>query len=400
MYATVKDVAWAKSVGDANYEFLPDGGVRLISVDEHASVVLSPHRQDFTVCYLSRVSEELNRPCTKRGKDNSENEKFGKNKGRDKNKSAVQEDVSKEHGDDRQRGNFSDLAVNQRLNARLDHDKGHCGRSHPGITDDDKSILPEDKTESPRSEGLPSPRPIDPLHGRLQDELNMSPISVASDMKSYNVSPQQKETEFNRFSTPTNFVTNHREDNKHCDRNSTPTNLQSNASEQVVDIGGKRSAFKYYDHGQENSQDGSFLETLQSKQSVDSDPHAKSNLKENAAIETELSDHYSNNASGRLYLSDSFKHMHEKHINSKSSERGHTSREESDSVFTSNDSKCLHLYTWITRHFSCDDCPVAWSHPVNMARAIMDRRQELQRKARKSVISFNSNFGVFPPAYN
>ncbi|KAK3092815.1 hypothetical protein FSP39_007490 [Pinctada imbricata] len=54
-----------------------------------------------------------------------------------------------------------------------------------------------------------------------------------------------------------------------------------------------------------------------------------------------------------------------------------------DPVDVNEDSKCRCLYTWMTKHFSCDECPLPWSHAVNLARAVMANREQLEEKALK-----------------
>ncbi|CAL1542978.1 unnamed protein product, partial [Lymnaea stagnalis] len=59
LYAQIDNIAWPKQAEDAKIEILPDGSRRITSLDEYASLVISPHGQDFTVCYLSKTSSEV-----------------------------------------------------------------------------------------------------------------------------------------------------------------------------------------------------------------------------------------------------------------------------------------------------------------------------------------------------
>ena len=61
LYADIEQSAWPRDSKKSNIEHLPDGGIRIFSVDEYASLVLSPHRQEFTVCYLSKLGQEVQR---------------------------------------------------------------------------------------------------------------------------------------------------------------------------------------------------------------------------------------------------------------------------------------------------------------------------------------------------
>ncbi|XP_005100231.2 uncharacterized protein C5orf34 homolog [Aplysia californica] len=58
LYATVKEIAWVKLADKTNVDILEDGSRKITSLDEYASLIVSPHCQDFTVCYLSLVSPE------------------------------------------------------------------------------------------------------------------------------------------------------------------------------------------------------------------------------------------------------------------------------------------------------------------------------------------------------
>ncbi|XP_052783044.1 uncharacterized protein LOC128219272 [Mya arenaria] len=58
LYAKVNEIAWPKEHSTENIDVGDDGSVCVTSNDEFGSVVLSPHRTDFTVCYLSALSRE------------------------------------------------------------------------------------------------------------------------------------------------------------------------------------------------------------------------------------------------------------------------------------------------------------------------------------------------------
>lgn len=61
LYARIDSVAWPKSHKDALVVLMEDGSKRISSYNEFASMILSPHEQDFTLCYLSRISEDTNK---------------------------------------------------------------------------------------------------------------------------------------------------------------------------------------------------------------------------------------------------------------------------------------------------------------------------------------------------
>ncbi|XP_052271990.1 uncharacterized protein C5orf34 homolog [Dreissena polymorpha] len=58
LYANIREIAWPKEVTEECTEVCQDGSVAITSKDEFASLVLSPHRQDFTICYLSHLSDD------------------------------------------------------------------------------------------------------------------------------------------------------------------------------------------------------------------------------------------------------------------------------------------------------------------------------------------------------
>lgn len=57
LYSVIKNIKWAKSLETARpkLEYFEDGSIRFTSEDDYASLQLSPHHRDFSVCYLSLV---------------------------------------------------------------------------------------------------------------------------------------------------------------------------------------------------------------------------------------------------------------------------------------------------------------------------------------------------------
>ncbi|KAI8770556.1 hypothetical protein BgiBS90_028442 [Biomphalaria glabrata] len=58
LYSKIDRIAWPRDLAKVDVEILPDGSRRITSLDEYASLIVSPHGQDFTVCYLSQISRE------------------------------------------------------------------------------------------------------------------------------------------------------------------------------------------------------------------------------------------------------------------------------------------------------------------------------------------------------
>lgn len=346
LYANIKEAAWPKSVEDCEIDYLPDGSVRLLSADEYASIVLSPHKQDFTVCYLSEISSEPPKP--KRNRHQKTNHKT---KSSDK-----PSECRKETLDASLRG--SSFHKDDELN--IHSSSQHSG--HPG----QGQGFEEDGLNADESLSKPA-----------RSELNISPISMASTFRSPHTSPesQQDRNKFHRYSTPTNHSPDANENDG-------------------IEIGGKKSAFKHYRHSQNQGSDGSFLEVIESqKTSTTSVNQQVTKSSTNTGTCDSLK-----GSSGQVVHSDSSNNKLNtctQQLN-KSPQRGilpgtppaSPTRDSAHSSFNSQQSeqdsvegaspRCL--YTWVTRHFSCDECPVAWRHPLNMARSIINQREEHEKK--------------------
>lgn len=341
LYANIREAAWPKSVEDCEIDYLPDGSVRLLSADEYASIVLSPHKQDFTVCYLSQISSEPPKP--KRNRHPKTNHKT--------TSSDKPSECRKETLDASLRG--SSFHKDDELNI-------HSSSQHSGHADQGQGFEEDGLDES--------------LSKPARSELNISPISMASSLRSPNTSPesQQDHNKFHRYSTPTN----HSPDQK---------------ADDGIEIGGKKSAFKHYRHSQNQGSDGSFLEVIESQKTSRTPVNpqvTKSSINTNGSLKE---------SSGKVVHSDSSNKPNTctQQLN-KSPQRNilpgtppaSPSRDSAHSSFNSQQSeqnsveeaspRCL--YTWVTRHFSCDECPVAWRHPLNMARSMINQREEHEKK--------------------
>ncbi|KAK7489354.1 hypothetical protein BaRGS_00019462 [Batillaria attramentaria] len=110
LYARIDKVAWPKLLKDANAEVLEDGSRRVVSSDEFASVVLSPHGQDLTVCYLSRISEDSSKA---KGTDHTEETHSERNLDR--------------HGKGLAVHFYSDCSEDARGSSEQDREVGVCG---------------------------------------------------------------------------------------------------------------------------------------------------------------------------------------------------------------------------------------------------------------------------------
>lgn len=293
-------MSWTKNIDEAQYEFLPDGSVRLVSEDEFASLVLSPHRSDFTVCFLCRISQEhckQNNKCRKSIKKiNCDSQKF----------------KPLSHKDNLQHGMES-------AGIKFERERNVEGRSDPS---------------SPESHEL---------HRQLHDELSISPISLASSQRSENSSPiddRGQQTDFHRYSTPT-FGEQRPEGHK---------------GKQVK--------------ANDDDLDGSYLGLERQNLSGE---RKLANSKKSSPNSTIKSGHSS--------IENTFINVSQQSsAHSCSSEPGNVPLESGE------ESSLRCLYSWITKHFSCDECPIAWSHPVNMAKTLLDDKAKYQKKASKLAV--------------
>lgn len=62
LYAQVDTASWCTTPSDSEIDLLEDGSRKINSLDGYASLIISPHGHDFTVCYLSKISSEHSKP--------------------------------------------------------------------------------------------------------------------------------------------------------------------------------------------------------------------------------------------------------------------------------------------------------------------------------------------------
>lgn len=284
LYAKITNVAWPKGTEHSNFEYMMDGGVRLISEDEYASIVLSPHKQDFTVCYLCGVSPDSPR--------------------------------QKLHTIKQQQTKSASTCIDGLKKYGQEPDKYHnSAEVMKYTTHSDKGMI--QNTGSPDRADM------------LRNNLNLSPISLASTQMSRDSSPiNESNTDINRYSTPTNIVQKRTE---------------------VLE-----------------SLDGSFLQFA---------PKG-----EIGNIKTEVVSNMSGDAK-EDNLSTKSKHSNQpingRHVHWTSVDSGGSDTSQAGSIDGQSSSQIL--YTWISRHYSCEECPVSWNHVLNLARAVIDNKDELEK---------------------
>lgn len=121
LYAKIDKIAWPKTPKDANIEVFVDGSRRAVSSDEYASLVLSPHGQDFTVCYLSHISGDA-----RESQNQSEPEQFGSDQNCDRDEVSSMKDLM-----------FGDVSQQ--------HHTQSCRASDEKNADDPRNITPENE---------------------------------------------------------------------------------------------------------------------------------------------------------------------------------------------------------------------------------------------------------------
>lgn len=317
-----------------------------MSEDEYASLVLSPHQQDFTVCYLSQISTEPRK--SKRLHHKRKSHKPGS--------SSNSTEHRKEILDTKLKNGYNKVLFDQEagLNLIPSHHDSHFGQV--------------------QENGNGSPQIDESLSKQIRNELNFSPISMASSMRSPHTSPEGQEAkeQFHRYSTPTNHAP---------------------SQEGEIEIGGKKSAFRHYRQQSDRETDGSFLEMIESPRNSKSTDipvnhqHSQSNTRSQSHSERYESSVQESQPVLEVSHSTAAAQKSAKQQNlssntppqSPSRDSNHSSissHSEQDSV---EETSTRRLYTWVTRHFSCDECPVAWRHPLNMARSMIDKREEYEK---------------------
>ena len=330
LYAKIKEIAWPKSAEKRNCEILQDGSVRITSQDEFGSLILTSHQRDFTVCYLSLLSQEKAKTRYKH----------------DKVKNPVATNLTCKNSDSQSNsGNQSN----------------HSSQS-------------EKSHDSPRS-------------NETKDDLNISPITQAS----CNDSPRALSNASGSPITPLDIV----KDNEAKFRPfSTPT--QELESEPVCTPFGKTAVFRDYDHkskaekvrfqneSSEHPKDNDSRKTHDTLTRASDCQKSKSKVaKDFVSRESTIkssnsgSQNFDIRQSGDGYNAEQTVPKYRRGANSSAGSSNRSGQNETNSSVescASQDSKpsprCN--YCWVTRHMSCDECPVMWSHVVKMARHVAE----------------------------
>lgn len=336
-------MAWPKDVTEDSVQMQEDGSVCVTSKDEFGSLILSPHRRDFTVCYLAALSKE-------KRKERKHNSQTNQNRHSDKasNSSVNRKQKGSDFGSDpaREKGNLVKLKAERDVSRELKTQR---------------SLTPENKPQ---------------VHSFSQDGLNLSPITQAS----YAESPQALSNGSGSPITP---------ENAHTDRNakfrqfSTPTEgLEDNGvvDVQVCSLCGKLknniSEKNFLPH---INAEGSFLgehfgRELENQKGMDEGfgginfENRCSCTRKDVDAEVQLTD-------GNNYAKEMVQTVEQEPelrdlVSPRKEDYLEDTRISSSSREGASETRCR--YTWLTRHISCDECPTAWSHVVKLAQAFAD----------------------------
>ncbi|XP_046568879.1 uncharacterized protein C5orf34 homolog [Haliotis rubra] len=334
LYTDIKEVAWPKT-GDRSWaEHLPDGSIRIFSVDEFASLSLSQHKRDFTVCYLSKISQE---PVKNKSVSSSR-------------RSASCNSSQNKSGNDSQK--LISSGTNQTLNNTSGCLKGD-GSESSGVG----KMAPLDAGQSgPNTET-----------SNKSNKKTVESVDVATDKEK--IKQGRVDPAYTRISTPTNFA---------------DEGDPGGGNEAVITPFGRMSMFRRYGAGSTETSpathDISSISKISSEglcTTIDVDVtvgHHELSLEQRSASPVLPGQSNGHNA-GQLSNSvgnSTGDHSMNRNISNSSEER-------EKSVTSANSSAerpaCRQLYTWVTRHISCNECPSRWRHPLKLAEEKSSERQ-------------------------
>ncbi|KAL4220206.1 hypothetical protein ACF0H5_020614 [Mactra antiquata] len=354
LYARIKEIAWPKTCTPQNCVKQEDGSISITSVDEFGSLILSPHCRDFTVCYLSLLSE-YNKTSNK------------------KDRGMMNDKRCESHQD------CSCKTVNKKSNSAKSDIKHESG-SNRSDNDGQESIY--------KFHGRSGSSYIT-KHSKEKVDLNISPITQASFVDSPRAlsndshSPASSEegvidrdAVYRHFSTPTEGL----------DEESPSVILQECA------IKGRDNNVQRYFQNANN--DGSFIGNV---------------FKPISNPQCGQTDNNYDDEKCAINKND----VNVLHVACESSQSGRQ-----DSMLLHR--KCAHgdltskcdkggktryKYTWLTRHISCDECPINFNTIVKMANNVakngiprsddlkeLDSKQEEKKKGASKLKKINRKY--------
>ncbi|XP_067669599.1 uncharacterized protein C5orf34 homolog [Haliotis asinina] len=333
LYTDIKEVAWPKTGDKSRAEHLPDGSTRIFSIDEFASLSLSQHKRDFTVCYLSKISQDP----VKNKSASSSRRSVSCNSSQNKSSDDSQELIS--------------AGSNQTLSKTsgcLKGDESECS----GVG----KMAPLDTGQSGPTTEM----------SNESDLKTVESVDVATDKEK--IKQDRVDPAYTRISTPTNFA----------------DEGDPGGGNKAVMPFGRTSMFRRYGAGSTETSpathDISSISKISSEglcTTIDVDVtvgHHALSLEQRSASPVLQGQNSGHNA-GQLSNSagnSTGDHSMNRNISNSSEER-------EKSVMSANSSAerpaCRQLYTWVTRHISCNECPNHWRHPLKLAEEKSSERQ-------------------------
>ena len=332
MYAKIDKIAWPKTACRQHCEILEDGSVRILSIDEFASVILSPHRKDFTVCYLSVLSQEKQRDRVKVKKNRQTR------------------NLHSTSGDKYEQTKRCDSPLYQK---KVQYSEEVLSNT---VKDSQTPVRKVPKRQ----------------HGNYppgEEDLNISPITQASRGNSPSgvshasgspVTPQDTvkdcAAKFRPFSTPTEEVEN-------------------------IDL---ESDVFHVKHGKTKhlpvNREGSFLGEDFNHVKIDI-----SNLKTSNHTKGHSYEDKTLSVSNDVEFNQKYKDFdfsgHSTVPCSSSEDSG------SSGLSDTRSRETRRSYCWVTRHISRDECPLVWSYAVKMAEQIADKTEEFRNIGRSWLLN-------------
>ena len=344
LYAKIKEVAWPKTASRRNCEVLEDGSIRITSEDEFGSLILSSHHRDFTLCYLSLLSQEKlkerNR-VKKKAPVKTDAEQF-ENQADTNNQSNHSVHSGQSHDSPRSNENKDDLNISPITQASCaDSPQALSNASGSPITplDTVKDNQAKFRPFSTPTQELDQQEPVCTPYGHTAVFRDYGNITKGEKVRFQNDSVKHsKETrsvEGDTFETKTKF-----------DNGTISACLHTDSqTEQMVDTRRNTYGRALYDN------------------SIRSEPRTRDS-QNNARLRVDPSDRKHGNISTESRNS-------EQNVTNSSTESFNT--EDSQSSPRCN-------YCWVTRHMSCDECPVMWSHVVKIAKSVAENGIPVDKK--------------------
>lgn len=324
LYARIKDIAWPPAASRENTEVLEDGSVSITSADEFASLILSAHQRDFTVCYLSLLSQEKCRERT---------------------------NVQKHR-------QTASHCRQSRTNGKSERPDQYCNMPDvvPVEMNAESHFDGDPKCQSPHCHDIsPGRRKSSVCDTIGREDLNISPITQASCTDS----PQAMMSNASGSPiTPENTV---KDDVAKFRAFSTPTYDLEDTESPVCTPYGKTAVFQEYRQTRGHNSvrfvntitenvDGSFIGEILN-------PVADMNTEKHAFKE-------------KQHKLQESRHTLE---NDKELTAKHYAECTVSQTTDEGESKTRCKYCWLTRHISCDECPVNLSHVVKLAREVAEK---------------------------